>query len=172
MTGSDRKQRRRLLRRVVSDADALLSRAGSVNAGLDPGDKHSRKLTQASSLLLKIMLQDIERAPDREPGAKEPDRDLPDIARGGRNRLLSLSDPDMRHGRKSSANGFAGHKASVITDTDTGLITAVAVLPGNSPDAEGALDLVRESEANASVTAEPGHRRLRLWRRADPSGVL
>ena len=39
-----------------------------------------------------------------------------------------------------------------MVDTDTQLITAVAVLPGNAPDNLGALELVEQSEAN---TGEP-----------------
>ena len=39
-----------------------------------------------------------------------------------------------------------------MVDTDTQLITAVDVLPGNAPDNLGALDLVEETEANAEVS--------------------
>ena len=38
-----------------------------------------------------------------------------------------------------------------MVDTDTQLITAVAVLPGNAPDNLGPLELVEESEANTGV---------------------
>ena len=38
-----------------------------------------------------------------------------------------------------------------MVDTDTQLITAVAVLPGNAPDNLGSLELVEESEANTGV---------------------
>ena len=60
----------------------------------------------------------------------------------------------MRHGRKSKAKRFDGHKAAVAVDTESQLITAAAVLPGNAPDNEQALDLVKESEANARVEVE------------------
>jgi hypothetical protein len=53
----------------------------------------------------------------------------------------------MRHGRKSSSHRFNGHKAQVAVDTDSQLITAVEVLPGDAPDAEHALDVVDASEA-------------------------
>ena len=65
----------------------------------------------------------------------------------------------MRHGRKSSSQRFDGHKAAVAVDPRPGgprqLITAVAVLPGNAPDAQGALELVAQSEKHTggSVTA-------------------
>jgi hypothetical protein len=62
-------------------------------------------------------------------------------------RLISVHDPEMRHGRKSSSHRFNGHKAQVAVDTDTQLITAVDVLAGNAADAERALAVVEASEA-------------------------
>src|SRR5438132_12922005 len=53
----------------------------------------------------------------------------------------------MRHGRKSSSHRFNGHKAQVAVDTDSQLITAVEVLPGNAPDADRALEVVDATEA-------------------------
>ena len=49
-----------------------------------------------------------------------------------RDRILSVHDPEMRHGHKSSSRRFDGHKAAVVEDTDSQLITAVDVLPGNA----------------------------------------
>jgi hypothetical protein len=61
-------------------------------------------------------------------------------------RLISVHDPEMRHGRKSSSQRFNGHKTQVAVDTDSQLITAVEVLAGNAPDAEQALEVVEASE--------------------------
>ena len=69
-----------------------------------------------------------------------------------RDRMMSAHDPELRHGRKSSSRRFDGHKAAIVVDTDSQLITAVAVLPGNAPDNLGALELVEASEANTGVT--------------------
>ncbi len=149
---SDRKQRRRLLKRIVADADSLLERARTVNAALEPGDERSRDLEESASLLGRILLQDIERRPGPDEDGGD---DGPSIRRGGgRDRLLSVHDPEMRHGRKSANNRFAGHKASVAAETDGGLITAVDVIAGNAPDASGALELVRQAEENAGSAAE------------------
>src|SRR5207302_9036711 len=62
-------------------------------------------------------------------------------------RLISVHDPEMRHGRKSSSQRFNGHKAQVAVDTDSQLITAVDVLAGNAFDADRALGVVEASEA-------------------------
>ena len=67
---------------------------------------------------------------------------------------MSVHDPEMRHGHKSSSRRFDGHKAAIVVDTDSQLITAVEVLPGNAPDNLGALELVERSEANTGVPVE------------------
>ena len=96
------------------------------------------------------LLQDIER--------KSGDGDGDDgvSLKGGvsQDRMMSVHDPEMRHGHKSSRRRFDGHKAAIVVDTDTQLITAVEVLPGNAPDNLGALDLVEESEANTGVPVQ------------------
>ena len=71
-----------------------------------------------------------------------------------RDRMMSVHDPEMRHGRKSSSRRFDGHKAAIVVDSDSRLITAVEVLPGNAPDNLGALELVEQSEANTGVPVE------------------
>ena len=63
-----------------------------------------------------------------------------------RDRIVSVHDPEMRHGRKSRNQRFDGYKAGVAVDPESQIITAVAVLPGNAPDAQGALELVAQSE--------------------------
>ena len=71
-----------------------------------------------------------------------------------KDRLLSVHDPEMRHGRKSASKRFNGHKAAMAVDTDEPIITAVAVLAGNAPDAEGALELVEQTEANTGCAVD------------------
>ena len=72
-----------------------------------------------------------------------------------KDRMLSVHDPELRHGHKSSRRRFDGHKAAIVVDTDSQLITAVDVLPGNAPDNLGALELVEQSAASTgSVVAE------------------
>ena len=52
--------------------------------------------------------------------------------------------PELRH----------GHKAAIVVDTDSQLITAVDVLPGNAPDNLGALELVERSEVSTGAPVE------------------
>jgi len=140
----DASERRRFLGEIVSDADRLLEQARVARAGLEAGSAAEATLLEAAGLLSRVLVQDVER---REDG--------PAIKQGvAKDRLLSVHDPEMRHGRKSASKRFDGHKAAVAVDTDEPLIVAVEILAGNAPDAEGALKLVEQTEANTGCTVE------------------
>ena len=62
-------------------------------------------------------------------------------------RVISVSDPEMRHGRKSSARRFDGHKMDVITDEASELVLGVDVRAGNAADGEGALPLLDQVQS-------------------------
>ena len=134
---TDAQARQRFLGEIVADAEQLLEVVRGTRSDLEAGSDLDQELVAAAELLARILAQDIERD-DRGPRLKRgvaPDR------------LISMHDPEMRHGRKSSSHRFNGHKVQVAVDTDTQLITAVDVLPGNAPDAEQALEVVEASEA-------------------------
>jgi hypothetical protein len=71
-----------------------------------------------------------------------------------RDRIVSVHDPEMRHGRKSSSKRFDGHKAVIAVDAESQLITAVEVLAGNAADSEQALELTTASEENTGLEVE------------------
>jgi transposase len=140
----DAGERRRFLGAIVADADRLLEQARVARTGLEAGSAAETALLEAAGLLSRVLVQDVER---REDG--------PAIKEGvAKDRLLSVHDPEMRHGRKSASKRFDGHKAAVAVDTDEPLITAVTVLPGNAPDAEGALELIEQTEANTGCVVD------------------
>ena len=126
-----------LLAKIVADADRLLELSRQAQGEL-PEDGEERQRIVAAELLGQLLLQDVERA---EGGVS-------------RDRMMSVHDPEMRHGHKSSSRRFDGHKAAIVVDTGSQLITAVEVLPGNAPDNLGALELVEQSEANTGVPVE------------------
>jgi hypothetical protein len=68
--------------------------------------------------------------------------------------MVSVHDPEMRHGRKSKSKRFEGHKLAVAVDPESQLIVAGEVLAGNAPDKEQALELVEQAEENAQVEVE------------------
>ena len=141
---SDASERRRFLGEIVSDADRLLEQARVARAGLEAGSAAETVLLEAAGLLSRVLVQDVER---REDG--------PAIKEGvAKDRLLSVHDPELRHGRKSASKRFDGHKAAVAVDTDEPIITAVTVLAGNAPDAEHALELVEQTEVNTGCAVD------------------
>ena len=132
------KERARLLAEIVADADRLLAEARKVQKTLPEGSAEALALTKAAELLSQVLLQDVVRS---EEGAE--------LREGvAKDRMPSVHDPEMRHGRKSAQKRFDGHKAQIAVDTDEQLITAVTVLAGNAPDAEQALAMVEETERN------------------------
>jgi hypothetical protein len=72
------------------------------------------------------------------------DDGVPRLHRGTRpDRVLSVVDPEMRHGRKSQHHRFDGYKLAVTsTDAAAPLITAVAVTAANVPDGAAAARLI------------------------------
>ena len=141
---TDAEQRGRFLHTVVADADRVLELVRQRRGELEPGSAADRALAEAAGLLSQVLAQDIER---RDSG--------PSIRRGvARDRMPSVHDPEVRHGRKSKRKRFDGHKAAIVVDTDSQLILAVDVHAGNTPDQEGALALVEHAETTSGCPVE------------------
>ena len=137
----DASSRQRFLAEIVADAKRLLSLAGEACSRSGKDSDAAQEIEQAATLLTQLLHQDIEYKND-EPQIKEG------VAK---DRIPSVHDPEMRHGRKSSTGRFNGHKGAVAVDTESQLITAVDVIPGNAHDSEKTLDLVEQSEANTGM---------------------
>ena len=141
---SDKRARTALLAGIVGDADRLLELSRRAQGELPEDSAERQRIVTAAELLGQLLLQDVERV---EGGVSLKDG-------VSRDRMMSVHDPEMRHGHKSSSRRFDGHKAAIVVDTESQLITAVAVLPGNAPDNLGALELVEQSEANTGVPVQ------------------
>jgi len=138
------KARRAFLGVIVADADRVLELARQSQAEETEGSARRNSIVEAAGLLGQLLLQDVERKEDGAAMKEGVSRD----------RIVSVHDPEMRHGHKSSRKRFDGHKAAVAVDTDSQLITAVDVLPGNASDNTGALELVEQSEENTGIEVE------------------
>ena len=143
---SDRKAQRKLLGEIVADADRLLELARQAWLELPEASAQRQSIVDGAELLGQLLLQDVER--------KSGDGDVDADDGVSKDRMVSVHDPEMRHGHKSSRRRFNGHKAAIVVDTDSQLITAVDVLPGNAPDNLGALELVEQSEASTGSVVE------------------
>ena len=144
---SNRRARRRLLGQIVADADRLLELARQAQDALDADSAERQAIVDAAELLGQLLLQDVKRGDDDDNG----DGGVSLKEGVSKDRMVSVHDPEMRHGHKSKSKRFDGHKAAVVVDTDSQLITAVDVLAGNAPDNLGALELVEQSETSADV---------------------
>jgi Transposase DDE domain/Transposase domain (DUF772) len=121
---ADTAARRAELGRLIEVAHKVLAATGSSDA-----------LAEARSLLERIIDQDIDPAPQDGGG--------PGIRQGvATDRVVSVVDPEMRHGRKSPSKRVDGYKAHVVTDHDNELILAVATTAANLPDGPEAAGLI------------------------------
>ena len=149
---SDRKARAALLAELVADADRLLELARQAWVELPEDSAQRQSIVDGAELLGQLLHQDIE----RKSGDAHAHADDGVSVKDGvsKDRMPSVHDPELRHGHKSSRRRFNGHKAAIVVDTDSQLITAVDVLPGNAPDNLGALELVEASEASTGSVVE------------------
>jgi len=129
---------------IVTDADRLLGMADEALESLAEGEDGCERIERAAELMRQLISQDVER-----------DEGKVTLKEGvARDRVVSVHDPEMRHGRKSSSKRFDGHKAAIAVDAESQLITAVEVLAGNAADSEQALELTAASEENTGLEVQ------------------
>jgi hypothetical protein len=114
--------------------DALF-RDGYRALGALRGRRLGFEVAQAAELLATVIGQDIEETADG--------RFI--IAQGvAPDRVISVVDPQARHGHKSNARGFDGYKGHVAIDPDSEVITAAEVGAANAGDAAMAAALLAD----------------------------
>jgi Transposase domain (DUF772)/Transposase DDE domain len=117
------------------ELDALVGTARELLV-ITAGDEGCAEVRE---LLERIIDQDIDEEPDDGAG--------PAIRHGvAADRVVSMVDPEMRHGRKSQSSRVDGYKAHVLTDHDSEFVLAVAATPANAPDGPEAAALVRTAK--------------------------
>lgn len=110
-------------------------------------------LSDAVALVEALVDQDTEPDPDGPAGTRR-------IKQGGSNRRISISDADMRHGRKSKTKLFTGFKRHVSVDADlVPLIVGTHLVPANVQDHEGAEPLLVDAERQGLAVDEVQHDR-------------
>src|SRR6266511_2938096 len=96
---TDPNARQRFLADIVAEAEQLLDLVRGTRYDLTKDTPEDQELVAAAELLARILGQDI-----------EGDENGPRLKRGvATDRLISVHDPEMRHGRKSSSHRFNGH---------------------------------------------------------------
>ena len=115
---SDRKARAALLAELVADADRLLELARQAWVELPEDSGQRQSIVAGAELLGQLLLQDVERkSGDGDAAAAADGVSLRDGV--SKDRMLSVHDPELRHGHKSSRRRFNGHKAAIVVDTDS-----------------------------------------------------
>ena len=125
------------LKVLVQDAEAVLDLA--VDQADDP------EVRAAAWLLTKILGDDVIADDRGEPQLR--DGTAPD-------RIVSLTDVEMRHGRKSAAQRFDGRKWQVAEEPRSELLVVVEPVPANGGDGRDLLPVIAHVEAQADVTVE------------------
>ena len=127
-----------LVAELAEDASAVLEAMRGRALGSDAAD--------AAELLAAVSGQDLEAGPDNK---------MRIARRVAEDRVISTTDPDARHGRKSTAGGFDGYKGHIAVDPDSELITDTAdtaVTAGNAADASAAAALIKDLTNNHNHT--------------------
>jgi len=111
------------------------------------GARLGPEVAQAAELLATVIGQDIQETADGRFV----------IAQGvAPDRVISVVDPQARHGHKSNARGFDGYKGHVAIDPDSEVITAAEVGAANAGDAAMAKALLADlPSASAPPAADP-----------------
>ncbi len=134
---ADPRQRAAQLQVLFDDAEAVLALAAE-----QIDDDEVRYL---GWLLTKILGDDL--VVDDQGQAQIGQGTAPD-------RIISVTDPEMRHGRKSSAHLFNGFKASVSTDQYSELIMDIADVTASGSDGAHLLPIIERVEEQADVTVD------------------
>ena len=130
----DVKARQDLLNEIVRDRRAAVVATRDLLAA----GKEDASVAEAADLLARVVEQDIEPI---EGG------DEVCIRQGvAKDRVVSITDPEMRHGHKTSSGRFDGAKVNATMDEDAQLITDVGVLKGNEADGDAVMPALEREE--------------------------
>jgi hypothetical protein len=134
---ADPQQRQAQLKVLFQDAEATLALASEQ---MDDADVRA-----TGWLLAKMMGDDIE----------FDDQGDPQIAEGtAEERIISVTDPEMRHGRKSKVQRFNGFKAAVTTEQSSEMIVDIQDIPATGGDGQALMPTIARVEQQAGLTVE------------------
>ena len=139
---SNAEEKRALVGQLVGDAKVTMALCREALRGHAAEAECTQRLRAAAALLRDLLAQDIDES-DEDGGG-------PKISQGTtKDRIISTTDPEMRHGHKSHSKGFNGYKAGVVADADDGVILATDARPANMHDGEQAKELLESAVENS-----------------------
>jgi transposase len=134
---SNPQQRAAQLKVLVTDAEAALELAAS--------DSDNADVRSIGWLVTKILGDDV--VTDEQGNPQIGNGTAPD-------RVISLTEPEMRHGHKSKARRFDGFKALITTEQSSELIVDIADIPATGSEGAQLLPAAERIEAQADVVVE------------------
>ena len=134
---ADPQQRLRQLQVLVEDVETTLELAAE--------QSDNDEVRYLGWLLTKILGDDI--VTDEEGQSQIGQGTAPD-------RIISLTEPEMRHGRKSKAHRFDGFKVVVSSEQSSELILDIADVTASGSDGAHLMPTIERTEVEAEVTVE------------------
>jgi hypothetical protein len=136
---SDETARNQLLTEEIRDADEVARLAHALDVTLPS------EVAEALELLRVVARQDVELLPD---GTYK-------IAKGTTpGRVISITDPEARHGRKSSAKAIQGYKTHVLGTLDSQFVTGIQVTDASVHDAKPTPALLEQAKSSSLAPQE------------------
>jgi transposase len=134
---ADPQQRLRHLQVLVEDAETALELAAE--------ESDNDEVRYLGWLLTKILGDDV----------VTDDEGQSQIGQGtASDRIISITDPEMRHGRKSKAQRFDGFKVSVSTEQSSEMLLDIADVTASGSDGAHLMPIIERTEAETAVTVE------------------
>jgi IS5 family transposase len=141
----DQEARTKLIDSRAKDAHACLMAL--------EGQKLCEVVSEAARLLGTVVGQDLE---------QDGDGVFRIVRKVAKDRVISVVDPEARHGHKTSSHSFDGYKGHIALDPESEIITKTVVTAGNAGDASVAEELIEdlltsnEDQAHRGPTAQQG----------------
>lgn len=141
----DESERSIVLNSLVADCRRVLALASQRLKVYPPESEEAMHIMTATELLRKLLVQDVH---ERASGKAELIQGVaPD-------RIVSVHDTEMRHGRKSVTQRFDGYKASIAVEPASQVIADVDVIPANAHDSQDAPALIEQAATNLEAPIE------------------
>ncbi len=130
---NDESERNELLTQEIQSAQRLPKLIDSLKITFPP------EVAESLEMLQKVSLQDVEQLEDgsyRVAKGTVPDR------------IISMTDPQARHGRKSSSKVINGFKTHVIGTIESQFVTGIEITDAGVHDAQPTPKLIAQADAN------------------------
>jgi IS5 family transposase len=138
---NDPEERETIVSVLVADAIAILEAVSDLELTPEQVD--------AVGLLALVSSQDV------EPGDDEGSWRI--AWKVAKDRVISTVDPESRHAHKSVSVRRDGFKAHLCVEPETGIVTAAALTPANTPDGQVVGQLLAGEEAGLLVLADSAY---------------